>query len=159
MPASTISPTNNVCVPKSIASLTTQSIQATASTNTGAPVVLISTSRPLRVLFSPGGRFGELHKWAGVVRRPQVHGERPALCDQSMRQRFVVYPNTHEDRLHRELGDPARCHRVPFVPICRPDQCERIGNLPRDFVDQLRVHHHTRVTGFATLMFRLCGSS
>src|SRR5260221_2055545 len=45
--ASTTSPTNNVCVPSSRRWRTTQSIHATASSNTGAPLDAARTARPL----------------------------------------------------------------------------------------------------------------
>src|SRR5262245_45667346 len=54
--ASTTSPTKRVCVPRSTVCRTSQSTHASASSNTGAPVVASHTGRPLRA---------EPSSWAG----------------------------------------------------------------------------------------------
>ena len=94
--------------------------------------------RPLSViaLGVEDRRLGELDEHPRLLRRPQVHGERPAGRDQPVRDGGVVDAHADQHRLHRQLRDPARRHPVPLLARPRPDDRQGVRDLPRDAVEQ-----------------------
>ncbi len=78
----------------------------------------------------------ELDEHPCVLAVPQVHGERAAGADEAVRDGGVVDADPDQDRLHRQLRDPARRHRVALAAGSRPDECQGVGDLPGQLVDQ-----------------------